>query len=94
MAQSLKKKLPQDVKIAVVDGESQMGSGSSPLEIIPTKLLSISASSISPDELARRLRRQTPAVFTRIAKDSVLLDFRTIQPEEDNLVLKAIVQLW
>jgi L-seryl-tRNA(Ser) seleniumtransferase len=94
VAGGLKKRLPAEVKISVIDGESQVGSGSVPVEMIPTKLLSLSAPSVGPDELAKKLRRRTPPVFTRIAKDSVLFDFRTIQPEEDNLVLQAIVQIW
>ncbi|MEW5901411.1 MAG: L-seryl-tRNA(Sec) selenium transferase [Acidobacteriota bacterium] len=94
VANSLKKTLPPNVKITVIEGESQIGSGSSPVETIPTKMLSLAASSPGPDELARRLRHQAPAVFTRIAKDSVLFDFRTILPDEDNLIIKALVQIW
>jgi L-seryl-tRNA(Ser) seleniumtransferase len=77
-----------------VDGESQVGSGSVPVETIPSKLLALRATSASPDDLARELRRQVPAVFVRIQKDTLLFDFRTIRPEEDRDLVRAIDRLF
>jgi len=45
---------------------------------------------MSADELARRLRHCEPPVFTRIHDDAVILDFRTIQPDEDDAVVHAL----
>ena len=39
-----------------------------------------------PDELARRLRSGQPPVVGRIAEDELLLDLRTVQPDEDELL--------
>jgi L-seryl-tRNA(Ser) seleniumtransferase len=80
--------------VEVVDGESQVGSGSVPVETIPSKLLALRAASASPDDLARKLRRQVPAVFVRIQRDTILFDFRTIRPEEDQAIIKAIGRLF
>jgi L-seryl-tRNA(Ser) seleniumtransferase len=92
-ANQLKKMRLSGVQIAVVDGESQVGSGSVPVETISTKLLSLQSAALAPDDLAKKLRYQEPAVFTRIHKDAVLFDFRTIQPDEDHLVVEAVRRL-
>jgi len=91
---NLKGRLPPDVLISVIDEGSQVGSGSVPVETIPTKCLSLKWASISPDVVAARLRLGRPPVFSRIHKDAVLFDFRTIQPDEDNLVAEAIARVW
>ena len=94
VAARLQKSLPAAVRVSVEDGESQVGSGSVPVETIPTKLLALRGAPTSPDDLARKLRRQTPAVFTRIHDDAVLFDFRTIRPEEDKDIVDAVSRLF
>jgi L-seryl-tRNA(Ser) seleniumtransferase len=86
----LRKRLPEAVCLTVVDEGSQVGSGSVPVETIPTKCLAVSGASSGPDEIARALRLRRPAVFSRISRDAVLFDFRTIQPDVDRLVEDAI----
>jgi L-seryl-tRNA(Ser) seleniumtransferase len=41
-------------------------------------------------EIERRLRLGTPAVIARIADGSVLIDVRTIFPNEDEQVVAAV----
>lgn len=77
-------------EVAVIDGHSQVGSGSVPAEALPTRVVALRPQAISADELARRLRRSEPAIFTRIQHDAVLLDPRTIQPAEDAAVVRAV----
>jgi L-seryl-tRNA(Ser) seleniumtransferase len=90
VASSLRKSLPGTVRIGVEDGESQVGSGAVPVETIPSKVLTVASSSLPAEELALKLRRLHPPVFARIRKDAVLFDFRTIQPEEDAAVERAL----
>ena len=77
--------------VAVIDGASEMGSGSLPAQPIPTRLVSVTAPGISADVLAARLRRHEPPVFARIADDRVLFDPRTLLAGEDEIVVDAIV---
>jgi len=93
VAAALKKGLPTDVRITVEDGESQVGSGAVPVETIPTKVLAVASPSLSADAVAAKLRHFDPPVFARIAGDTVLLDFRTIQPDEDEIVVCALKEL-
>jgi L-seryl-tRNA(Ser) seleniumtransferase len=93
VAKELRAQVEDRAEITIIDGGSQVGSGSVPVETIPTKLLRIKPASGSPENLARKLRHHTPPIFTRIQKDAVLFDFRTIQEDEDTVVLEALLEL-
>ncbi len=80
-----------DVK--VVDGETMVGGGSLPGGSLPTKLLAIGAGSKKVQEIARKLRLQEVSVIGRIDKERLLLDPRTVLPEEDEIVLKALKEI-
>jgi L-seryl-tRNA(Ser) seleniumtransferase len=77
----------------VVDGVSMVGGGSLPGEGLPTKLVAISGGrgwQGSVQELALRLRQGEPAIVARIDKETLLLDPRTVLPEEDEALLQAL----
>ncbi len=93
VAKELRAQISGKAEITIIDGGSQVGSGSVPVETIPTKLLRIKPASGSAESLARKLRHYKPPVFTRIHKDAVLFDFRTIQKDEDTIVSDAILGL-
>ncbi len=90
--EKLKPALPPGVSLAVEDGEAQMGSGSVPVETIPSKVIAlrIREGASGLEALAKVLRYQRPAVFARIHKDALLFDLRTIQPEEDEAVIESV----
>ena len=90
LLQSLRSSLPASVSLAIDDGEAQVGSGAVPVETLPSKVLTVRSSAVAPEELARRLRHSTPAVFARVHKDAVMLDLRTIQPDQETLVAQAL----
>ena len=93
VAKELRAQISDKVEITIIDGGSQVGSGSVPVETIPTKFLRIKPAPGSAENLARKLRHHKPPVFTRIQKDAVLFDFRTIQEDEDTLVSEALLGL-
>ncbi len=80
----------------VIDGESMVGGGSLPGSTLPTKLVAISSEStgkrrISAQKLAERLRKNERCpVIGRIEEDVVLLDPRTVLPEEDEIMIKVL----
>ena len=90
MLRALQPHCHEDVTLKVVDGHSQVGSGSAPVEAIPTKLLSIRPVSLKAQDLGRQLRLAEPPIFTRVKQDAVLLDFRTIQRRDDRTVLDVL----
>ncbi len=79
----------------VVDGETMIGGGSLPGGTLPTKLVAIGGrgGKNTAPALSRRLRsRQTP-IIGRISGDKLLLDPRSVLPEEDKIVLEALKEL-
>ncbi len=74
----------------LADGRSMIGGGSLPEESLPTKLVAIAGDGAYVSELARRLRSGSPPVVARIERDALLLDPRTVRPEEDRALLAAV----
>ncbi len=78
--------------VSVIDGFSQMGSGSLPGQDLPTRLVAVESPSIEAGELAMRLRRHGRPVFTRVHKGQVLVDPRTLLDGEEPIVVQAFVR--
>jgi L-seryl-tRNA(Ser) seleniumtransferase len=74
----------------LVPGHSQVGGGSLPGEQLPTCLLSLSCEGVSEADLARRLRSGEPPIMGRTNAGKVLLDFRTVEEEEIQLIADAL----
>src|SRR5437660_11848276 len=76
-------------------GESTVGGGSLPGETLPTTLLAIDAAhvSLSLDELARQLRMRNIPIITRILRDTLLLDPRTVLDEQDKEVVLGLLEV-
>jgi L-seryl-tRNA(Ser) seleniumtransferase len=74
----------------VIDGMSTIGGGSAPGSTLPTRVVSLRHPALSADAVMERLRRADPPVIARIEADTVLLDLRTIDPEDDDRLALAI----
>ena len=72
----------------VVSGESTVGGGSLPGNTLPTTLLAIESE--SPQGVLESLRRANPPVIARIANGRVLLDPRTVLPEQAADLMAAL----
>jgi L-seryl-tRNA(Ser) seleniumtransferase len=75
----------------VIDGFSAIGGGSLPGETAPTRLLAIDLP--LPDDAAARLRAHDPPVIARIEQDLLCLDPRTVLPDQEALLLDALVSV-
>jgi L-seryl-tRNA(Ser) seleniumtransferase len=82
-----------DVQIEVVDGASLIGGGSTPEQSLTTKLVRINSAKRSAGELESRLRAGHGgiSVIARIEEDSLLIDLRTVFPEQEPALLDALV---
>ena len=74
----------------LVAGTSAGGGGSAPGVELPTWLVAIDRRGLTPAALEDRLRRLTPPVIARIERDRVLLDLRTVLPDQDSQLLELI----
>jgi L-seryl-tRNA(Ser) seleniumtransferase len=73
----------------VIDGVSTVGGGSAPGAEIPTRLVQLSRAGMSADAIEQHLRALDPPVIARIQEDRVVLDLRTVLPEDDAIVGRA-----
>ena len=74
----------------VVDGRSMVGGGSLPEESLPTRFVALSGEGAQVTEVARRLRVGTTPVVGHIERDVLLLDPRTVGPDEDRDLIAAV----
>jgi L-seryl-tRNA(Ser) seleniumtransferase len=77
------------LSVEVMDGESVIGGGAAPSAVLATRLLAISHKDLSTDEVAARLRGSDPPIVARVEEGHVLLDLRTVFPEQDEALVKA-----
>jgi len=72
-------------------GESTVGGGSLPGQSLPTWLLTLPRS--RPTRLLARLRAANPPVIARIHNDRVVLDPRTVLPEQEDRLLEILREM-
>jgi len=83
----------------VIEGESMIGGGSLPGSTLPTRLVAIGGGGkrkgqSTAQTLARKLRRSDKfPIIGRISGDVLLLDPRSVLPEEDRIVLSVLRDL-
>ena len=89
----LRPELPLDeVEIEIADGASLAGGGSTPGQSLPSKVIRIASARYSAAKLEQRLRR-APAgisVIARVEEDRLVLDLRTVFPEQEPLLIKTL----
>jgi L-seryl-tRNA(Ser) seleniumtransferase len=83
----------EKLKAEVVDGESLLGGGAAPSSVLPTRLLALTCDGLSANELAARLRTSDPPIISRVEEGRVLLDLRTVFPEQDIALAAALASI-
>lgn len=73
----------------VADLRSTVGGGSLPGEELPS--VGVVVASGAEDVIAARLRSRRPRVFGRIAEGRLLIDLRTVHPDQDDALVTAIL---
>jgi L-seryl-tRNA(Ser) seleniumtransferase len=73
----------------VVDGQSVIGGGAAPSAMLPTKLVAVTLQGISADDLLAGLRSAAPPIVARIEEERVVIDLRTVFPEQDEAIIAA-----
>ncbi len=84
---------PARLNVELVDGESVIGGGAAPSAALPTCLIATTHADLSADELNTRLRAHLPPVIARVEEGRVLLDLRTVFPEQDANLVEALASL-
>lgn len=86
-------RLPARFCSELIEGESVLGGGAAPGTTLPTRLLAIACEGMSAEELVARMRMAETPVVARVEEGRVLLDLRTVFPEQDALIVEALVRM-
>ena len=84
-----------DIELSVQPSRSAIGGGTLPGETLPTWVLALDCHGISggAEEVMSRMRRADPPVVARIEEDRVLLDPRTVLPEQEEALIRVLLQV-
>jgi L-seryl-tRNA(Ser) seleniumtransferase len=83
----------EGLTLDVEPSASFIGGGAAPDTEIPTWVVSVQSRDRSAEKLLEALRGNAPPIVARIAEDRVLFDLRTIAPEEEAIVERALRSL-
>ena len=81
------------LSLELQQGESTVGGGGGPTSTLPATLIAVTHTEKSAQELERQLRSFSPPIICRIAEGKVLLDLRTVFPDQLPTVLNALRRL-
>ncbi|MFY9557720.1 MAG: L-seryl-tRNA(Sec) selenium transferase [Blastocatellia bacterium] len=81
------------IKSSLEEGESVIGGGSAPEVKLPTVVVALQDAAMSPASIEERLRGYSIPIITRTERDRVMIDLRTVAPEEEVVILAALAEL-
>jgi L-seryl-tRNA(Ser) seleniumtransferase len=76
--------------VALNGGESVIGGGAAPSASLPTRIIAITSDGLTADELSAKLRAWDPPIIARVEDGRVLIDLRTVFPQQDEFVAAAL----
>ena len=81
------------LKASVLPGESAIGGGAGPTTAPPTSLIALAHERLSAQEIETLLRKSSPPIISRISDGKVLLDIRTVFPDEESHLVDSLRRL-
>ncbi|MDP3182765.1 MAG: L-seryl-tRNA(Sec) selenium transferase [Desulfobaccales bacterium] len=90
LARVIKRRWGPRLQVKIRLSEGRVGGGALPLLPLPGYALALSLPPLAPQQLEARLRQATPPVIARVEQEAVLLDLRTILPEDRQVLLTAL----
>ena len=82
------------LKLEMIAGESTLGGGAGPTSNFPTTLIAITHPQLSAQDIEHKLRTSWRPIISRIAEGKVLLDLRTVFPEEIEALVATLSLQW
>lgn len=92
-ALSIKQASGGKLKASIEEGVSVIGGGSAPEVELPTVLVALEDEQMSAASIEERLRGHSIPIIARTERDRVMIDLRTVQPEEEAVILEAVAAL-
>jgi len=82
LARTITRRWPGRYRVRVQEHVSRSGGGALPMVPIPSRALALELPPLAPHQLEARLRAASPPVIARLEQDRLLLDVRTLLPED------------
>jgi L-seryl-tRNA(Ser) seleniumtransferase len=79
--------------IEVVESRSVLGGGAAPGSTLPTHVLALSSRAMNADAISAKLRQWGTPIIARVEDGRVLLDLRTVTPEEEAVIAAALERI-
>ncbi len=86
----LSQSLEKLAEIEVVAEPSAVGGGALPLTELPGFAVSVAPTNVSVDALAGRLRGTRPPIVGRCQENRLILNLRTVLPQEEKILIEAL----
>jgi L-seryl-tRNA(Ser) seleniumtransferase len=87
-------KLTHSYTTTLKEGSSQVGGGTMPEVELPTYVASLQHKHLTANKVEEFLRtKQTPAIIVRIQKDEIQIDLRTVNEDEEEILLHALASI-
>jgi L-seryl-tRNA(Ser) seleniumtransferase len=79
-------------EVAVAEGSSAVGGGAAPVLELATALVTVRHPAVEAGRIAERLRLGETPIAVRVADAQVLLDLRTVAPEEEPALRESLLE--
>ncbi|WP_300462019.1 L-seryl-tRNA(Sec) selenium transferase [Desulfobacula sp.] len=89
----LQKDIKADVEMDMADMTSRPGGGSFPDLTLPTRCITLRPRHMSVSKLETGMRESTPAIIARIEDNKYILDPRTIQSGQEDIISSTLTQI-
>lgn len=93
LMKSIQKKVTAPLAIELVDMNSRPGGGSFPELNLPTRCVALLPETLSVSKLEKQMRSATPAVIGRIEDNRYILDPRTIQDGQEDIISSTLSRI-
>lgn len=91
VAKKIKDEIGDLIKIEIIQGNSMVGGGALPTTNLPTKLIAITSTNFTSQQIAENLRTGDNKVIVRVQSEQILVDLRTVfSNQEDKLIEKLV----
>jgi len=93
LLKSIEKKISSKIKIDLSDMNSRPGGGSFPELELPTRCVRLAPETLSVSSLEKQMRLSTPAIIGRIEDNRYILDPRTIQDGQEDIIALTLSRI-
>jgi L-seryl-tRNA(Ser) seleniumtransferase len=83
----------QRLEIQLLDRSSRAGGGAMPLQDIPSRCVGVFVEGLSANHIENHLRKNAPPIIGRIESELFILDLRTVQQDELNIIQTAFIDM-